>query len=159
MNWEAIGAIGEALGAFGVIVSLVFLTLQIRQNTRQLEENARALRTTALDETQRSWDHFREHLIRDRSVAELWNRGLTDPKALDETDAARFEEMIEEYFYASNSAFQRAMSVGDPDHWNILHGRQAKQILSQPGALDYWSRCRGQFFRDFAAELDRLLAE
>ena len=159
MNWDAIGAIAEALGAVGVIVSLVFLTLQIRQNTRQLEENPRALRTTALDETQRSWDHFREHVIRDRSVAELWNRGLSDPKALDETDAGRFQEMIEEFFYSSFSAFQRAMSVGDPDHWNILHGRHLKQLLLQRGALDYWSRCRGQFFEDFAAEIERLLAE
>ena len=159
MNWEAIGAIGEALAAFGVIVSLVFLTLQIRQNTRQLAENALALRTSALDETQRSWNHFREHLIRDRSVAELWNRGLSDPTALDETDASRFGEMIEEFFYSSSTAFQRAMSVGDPDHWNILHGRHLKKTLSQPGALDYWSRCRAQFFDDFAAEIDRLLAE
>jgi len=31
MDWNAIGAIGEAAGAMGVIITLVFLTSQIRQ--------------------------------------------------------------------------------------------------------------------------------
>jgi hypothetical protein len=37
MNWEAIGAVGEAIGAFGVILTLGYLALQIRQNTRSLK--------------------------------------------------------------------------------------------------------------------------
>ena len=62
-----------------MIGTLVFLAVQIRQHTGQLEENTRTLKATALDETQRSWDHWRQHVIEDRYLAELWNRGLEDP--------------------------------------------------------------------------------
>ena len=33
MNWDAIGAIGEALGAVGVIVTLLYLSLQVKAST------------------------------------------------------------------------------------------------------------------------------
>ena len=35
MNWEAIGAVGEAVGAAGVIVSLLYLAVQIRGDARE----------------------------------------------------------------------------------------------------------------------------
>lgn len=35
MNWEAIGAVGEALGSIAVLVTLIYLAIQIRQNTAQ----------------------------------------------------------------------------------------------------------------------------
>ncbi len=56
MNWEAMGAVGEAVGAAAVIASLVYLAVQIRQNTRSIrrasgrqtgEKNAVALRALA----------------------------------------------------------------------------------------------------------------
>ena len=37
MNWEAIGAIGEAVGAAAVVGSLVYLAVQIRQNTKSVQ--------------------------------------------------------------------------------------------------------------------------
>ena len=158
MNWEAIGAISEALGALGVIGTLVFLAVQIRQHTGQLEENTRTLKATALDETQRSWDQRRQHVIEDRSLAELWNRGLEDPKGLDQVDTLRFEQMVEEFFYVTMSTFKRAIAADDPEHWRLTSAN-LRQWLSLPGALDYWSRCRDQFYEDFAAEIDRLLAD
>jgi hypothetical protein len=158
MNWEAIGAIGEVLGALGVVVTLVFLAVQIRQNTGQLEENTRTLKTTALDETQRSWDHWRRHVIEDRSLAELWNRGLEDPKGLDQADALRFDSMVEEFLYVSMSTFKRAMAAGDQEHWRLTSAG-IRQVVSMPGALDFWSRSRDHYYDDFAVEIDRLLAD
>ena len=40
MNWEAIGAIGEAVGAAGVICTLAYLAFQIRQNSESVRLNA-----------------------------------------------------------------------------------------------------------------------
>ena len=158
MNWEAIGAVGEVAGAVGVIVTLVFLAFQIRQHTGQLEENTRTLKSNALDETQRSWDHWRQHVIEDGYLAELWNRGLEDPERLDQVDALRFDSIVGECFNAAMSTFRRAMAAGDPEHWRLT-AVGLKQVVSLPGALDYWSRCRDQFYEDFAAEIDRLLAD
>ena len=97
-------------------------------------------------------------MIEDRSLAELWNRGLEDPKGLDQVDTLRFEQMVEEFFYVTMSTFKRAMAAGDPEHWRLTSAN-LKQWLSMPGASDYWSRCRNQFYEDFATEIDRLLAD
>ena len=40
MNWDAIGAIGEAISAIAVIVSLVYLAVQLRTNSQTLKANA-----------------------------------------------------------------------------------------------------------------------
>jgi hypothetical protein len=42
MNWEAIGALGDAVSGVGVVVTLVYLALQIRQNTKALKVSAYA---------------------------------------------------------------------------------------------------------------------
>ena len=41
MNWEAIGAIGDAAGAIGVIVTLIYLAAQIRQSNDLLRSESR----------------------------------------------------------------------------------------------------------------------
>ena len=72
MDLDALGNIGDFLGGMGVVVTLVYLAAQIRQNTKQLRANAESLRTAALDETQRSINHWREGIIHRRDVADLW---------------------------------------------------------------------------------------
>ncbi len=39
MNWEAVGAVGEALGAIAVVVTLIYLASQLRQNTKALRSS------------------------------------------------------------------------------------------------------------------------
>ena len=73
-------------------------------------------------------------------------------------NALRFDTMVEEFFYASMSTFMRAMTAGDREHWRLTSAG-IKQVVSMPGALDFWSRCRDQFHEDFAVEIDRLAAE
>ena len=41
MNWNAIGAMGEALGALAVFASLIYLAEQIRQKTQMMKSVAR----------------------------------------------------------------------------------------------------------------------
>ena len=41
MNWQAIGALGDALGGVGVILTLIYLTFQIRLNTRAIRSSNR----------------------------------------------------------------------------------------------------------------------
>jgi len=42
MNWDAIGAVGEALGALAVVVTLIYLSTQIRQNSKVISLNETA---------------------------------------------------------------------------------------------------------------------
>ena len=40
MNWEAIGAIGEAIGAIAVVASLIYLAMQVRHNNALAERDS-----------------------------------------------------------------------------------------------------------------------
>ena len=39
MNWDAVGAIGEAIGAVAVVATLIYLAGQLRQNTKALRSS------------------------------------------------------------------------------------------------------------------------
>ncbi len=159
MSIIELGAIGELVGSVAVIGTLIFIAIQIRQNTHQLRENARTLRTNALDETQRISNEFRRHVIDDRSVAEIWVRGQSDPASLDEIDRTRFDFIAAELFYHYQSTFRRARSAADPEHWDSWAPGRVTSLLSQPGLNDWWSRRRGFFFEDFVVEIDRIVSD
>lgn len=45
MNWEAIGAVGEAIGATAVVLTLGYLAMQIRDTRKLLRANVHQART------------------------------------------------------------------------------------------------------------------
>lgn len=50
MNWDAIGAIGEAIGAVAVVVTLVVLIVQLRQSTAEIRASSiRSLLDKSID--------------------------------------------------------------------------------------------------------------
>ena len=51
MDWEAIGAIGEAVGAAVVVVTLIYLATQIRQNTVSQETTSVWLMTQIFNQS------------------------------------------------------------------------------------------------------------
>ena len=108
---DELGNIGDFLGGIGVVVTLVYLAAQIRQNTAQLRANAESMRTAALDETQRSMNHWREAIIHRKDVAELWERGLSSGDQLDSADQIRFGLLLGELIYAWQAIYRRAVNA------------------------------------------------
>ena len=100
MNWDAIGAIGEVVGAVGVILSLAFVGRQIRHSSHQMGEHSRALRIAAIDQVAAGFSRFRDPLIRDPAVADLWIRGTADYDSLDEIEQIRCGRLFQELFFA-----------------------------------------------------------
>ena len=158
MDLDALGNVGDFLGGVGVVVTLVYLAAQIRQNTAQLRANAESLRIAALDETQRSISHWRESIIRQRDVADLWERGMSPEQELDPTDRIRFELLLGDLLYSWQAAFRRARHAGDPEHWETGMHAWVNLILTRPGPRKFWERMRSVYFADFAAEIDRILS-
>lgn len=89
----------EIAAAVGVIVSLVYLAVQIRQNTRQIDENTKSLRVTSNDEALRTFSHYREHIIRDPDIADLYLRGGRDLRGLHRRDRLRFTLLASELLF------------------------------------------------------------
>jgi hypothetical protein len=139
-------------------VTLVYLAAQIRQNTAQLRANAESIRIAAQDETQRSMDHWRGHLIGQRDVAELWERGLLRESSLDSTDSIRFELLLSELLYSWQAVFRRAMHAGDLEHWEAGIPEAVRFVLSRPRPREYWERARSNYIPNFTREIDRLLS-
>jgi hypothetical protein len=131
---------------------LAYLAIQIRQNTAQLRRAEQHSRVSALDETVRSFNVWREQIATHRDTAELWTRGLADPRELDEVDTVRFELLLRTYFYTMQATYRRSQSAAATETWENSRVSLAK-MLSNPGAAAYWSASQGGFDRDFFAEV------
>ena len=137
-------------------MTLAYLAIQIRQNTAQLRRAEQYSRVSALDETVRTFNQWREQIATHRETAELWTRGLADPSGLDQVDNVRFELLLRTYFYTMQATYRRCQSAVATETWENSRVSLAVMLLN-PGAAGYWSASQDGFDRDFAAEVDDLL--
>ena len=87
MNWDAIAAVAEILAALAVVFSLLYLA-------RQLNHARHAIFLESRDTYFQDWHMMTFPLASDRSMAELWHRGLHDHSSLDEIDQERFRILM-----------------------------------------------------------------
>ena len=135
---------------------MAYLAIQIRQNTAQLRRAEQHSKVSALDETVRTFNVWREQIATHRETAELWTRGLADPSGLDEVDNVRFELLLRTYFYTMQATYRRSESAAAAETWENSRVSLAK-MLSNPGAAAYWSASQDGFDRDFVASVDDLV--
>ncbi len=86
MNWDAIGAVGEAIGAVGVIASLLYLAAQVRAGRRASAVESKLESTRLLND-------FVDSLIKSPELNALFLRGLTEIDSLSEEEYLRFSNM------------------------------------------------------------------
>ena len=96
MNWEAIGAVGDALGAVGVIVTLAYLAAQMRVNTIALRNE------TLRDSMQMIIDSY-STVIAHEDVAALYLKGMDDFDALSEVEQIRFHYVCCQRLHAAST--------------------------------------------------------
>ena len=147
MNWDAIGAIGEAVGAAAVVASLLYLASQIRAE-------ARTRRSEALHAQAEAFSVFLHTLSTNHDLAEIYLIGIHDFHSLRGVQVPRFSALLghlyrifEEFFY------QRAEGSIDPRVWRGFEGPM-DDIIAYPGVQDWWkTRCHwySQEFQEFIA--------
>jgi len=138
---QLLGNYGEFVGAIAVVITLAYLATQIRQNTLAMEKNAER---EVLNDAAR----WRENVIRQPEVAELYLKGLSEPESLDHTERLRFRMILDGLF----------------DHWSFQFftalaesmSRDAARILETPGGTAYWDRAKYRHSTEFVAYLDNL---
>ena len=123
MNWEAIGAIGEAIAAVTVIVTLVYLAYQIRHNTQVAQSAA----TQGLSE---QIGQVYATLAADAELSLIFAKGLADPEELSNQEMVRFMSFFQYMaFGMQNWVFQtQHQSVDDDTFMNIT------SLMKGPGA-------------------------
>lgn len=123
MNWDAIGAVGEAVAAVTVIVTLVYLALQIRHNTHVAQSNA----TQGLSE---QIGQVYALLASDADLSLIFAKGLADPNDLSNEEMVRFMSFCQYMsFGMQNWLFQtQHQSVDDDTFMNVI------SLMRGPGA-------------------------
>ena len=143
MTIQDLGSLGELIAAVATIAKLVYLALQIRQNTRALRHAAQR----AIHEDANSW---RDKLIQDPEIAELYRKGLLDPGALDPIERLRFRMLMDSLFVTWLYIFQTGQLSGyDTDSY-------IRGILARPGGKQHWARHKAMFDAEFVQYVDNL---
>ena len=159
MNWEALGAIGELIGALGVIISLVYLGTQIRFSGRQMGEHSRALRIAAIDQVAASFSRFREPLIRDPVIAELWLKGTENYASLGDVDKVRCNRLFQELFFAHQNVYARFIEGASTEASWLDQRHAIAANLRLPGIRSWWTETRTIYADDFEEVIEEILRE
>jgi hypothetical protein len=149
MNWEVIATVADVVGALGVIASLVFVGFQIRRNS----EATRAATTMQTLDQSAAVSQF---LAQDRSIADLYFRGLKNPDALGKDQKSQFFMMLLSAFRRyENTAYQYEKRFLEDEAWEGLKGNM-QSIVHRPGFDWFWQRAKPGFSSRFATVIEEL---
>jgi len=121
MSWEALGAIGEIVGAAGVILTLAYLAVQVRQNSRLLERSTEATRVTADAAMVGNFNEWRETVIANPEVGDLFVRGMEDPAGLTPAERLRFNYLLATYGWTAWQLWRVQALLGTPNTSYLRH--------------------------------------
>lgn len=146
MNWDAIGAIGEAVGAAAVVASLLYLALQVRGSIRASAVEAKL-------ESARLLNDFIDQLILNPELNELFMRGVEDLAALSKEEYYRFSNMsLKAFWFFSAAHFQFRMGTLAEDEFHESRSVM-RYWLRRPGCRAWWDKLgrdsMSPAFRDF----------
>ena len=138
MNWDAIGAIGDAVSGIGVLMTLLYLAIQTRQNTR-------AVRAATYSQVVDSFSAISLALFQDPIAADLIRRAREDPANLSDEELDRYGLFLLSYLRrAENMHFQSEEGTLDTDTWLGIRDSIFVVIGTEPAAR-WWSE-RGRLF-------------
>jgi len=148
IDWNAVGAVGDAVGAIGVIVTLIYLALQIRQNTSTLKAAAKH------EATSRQLEYF-DILLLNPELRRVYRAGLADFHALNPDERDLFGMLMYRAFLTFSEAYYEYRHAHfDKEQW-LESSEAVDWHLTHPGARDWWSHPKR---REFPVEFVDLVA-
>ena len=153
MTIQDLGSLGELIAAIATVATLVYLASQIRQNTA-------SLRATAYQEATKSANDWSRLFVGHPETAAIFGRGLEDPRSLDRTERAEFEQIIEIIIRNYTTYWTLMQEAGIPlGHEQISRGvaEQYEQTfhhwLGRPQFRE-WALSHPRWGKSFAAIAD-----
>lgn len=149
MNWDAIGAIGEAIAAFGVIVTLLYLAIQIKEHTKET-------RLSATRELSRDWADGLHRVSSDEKEFDLYLRAIADYESLTGGDRIKAYWMFSsglrqcelQYFHVTQGNFERKLHTGME--------YRIKEVAQFPGIQLWWKDNKQQFSTEFIEYVEKI---
>ena len=152
MTLEDFGNIGEIVGAIATLGTLLYLAVQVRANTRVMRAEAR--RSDIIAEA-----GVYGSIVENADVAELFQRGLADPKSLDTQERIRFAFLLAPFLAVAQLEF---LDYKDGLRDSALFERNLSsrlRFLRAPGGREYWDQQRESYDPGFEARVDEWLAD
>jgi hypothetical protein len=147
MNWDAVSAIADWLGVLLIVVSLVYVAIQIRQNTT-------TVRAATELETGRQWSEFHSRVAHSQDMADIWDKGLTDPNTMTATEKRRFVWLVAEYVFLVECLFrQRELGFLSDESWEQHRGTVAGLLL-HPLPASWWESTVSPYSPEFKFAID-----
>lgn len=152
MNWDAIGAVGDAAGGIGVIVSLIYLALQTRSNTT-------AVQAASFHQINSSFAEISLAICLDASLTMLITKALAGEAELSPEEEARFSFFALSFFRRAESMFfQSDQGTLQKESWLGLEST-LDAILSSQNGRSWWNVTRERFNPRFQLYIrERLLS-
>lgn len=149
MTLEQASLVAQIISALAVIASLIFVGFQLRQATAAIRASSSVAHAALYTELVHS-------IIDNADFAQIWCRGLSDPKALTESEWVRFVAYASALFrqYESSRVQWRNGRLDD-EHWHTVE-QQAVSFGHLPGLKAAWA-LRGHWYSpDFRAWFENL---
>jgi len=144
------GSIGEMVGALATVATLLYLALQVRANTDATRAESRRSAIAAGNLNNAS-------IVENAEVADIFNRGLSDAKALDAVELTRFNFLMGSQLSVIEILYFDVRSgISNREDLEGSLGTAAK-LLQTPGGAAYWARHRMTHRSAFRTHMDALL--
>ncbi len=152
MDLEAVATLGEIIGAIAIVISLVYLGAQIRQSTNVARRAAASEAIAAVRE-------INDHIIRDRSLNDLYRRGLNGVENLSEDEFPQFWLLTMNLFKTvEHLHFQFVHGAMDEEVWSGWEWLLGRYVTS-PGGLHYYQERKRAFSPIFREWMDNQISD
>ena len=144
LTLEQMSNIGELIGASLIIVSLIYVS-------RQLAQNNRAQRVTAI---QLHNDTYHKNLVMLADHSETWIEGLSNFSQLSPSKQVEFSMLIQSVVRHIEQAYmiKNEGLLSERTYKSAL--TLLSNVMSYPGAKDWWLTRKETFDIEFAASLE-----
>ena len=158
MTITELGAIGELVGGVAVVASLVYVGLQVRLSAEQTRQTNAIEKARAHRDMERGFGEvFRDA---DEHLLKICRAALVDFDALSKNEQALLHHRYLIPIGMNITATFHAAKTGLVDEaWAQSFTRYWASIVMTPGIATWWRQMKGEFQPDFAASVDRFVAE
>lgn len=148
MTIQEMGSIGEFVGGLVVLITLAYLVVQTKQNSKMLQVS------TFSQTIEQSWVATLE-VARDGELADIVERGWSDPDALSQTEARRFGAYTAcvTWGLLYTHYFHEQRAIPDEIWENMLDDSASAGFYATPGFRNAIARRPGSIAESFRTTL------
>ncbi len=151
MNWDAIGALGEAIGGAAIIITLIYIAVQIRQNAQFTRASAQQLLSNQINVYHERIVENPERLRVFRSAMVSWDGLSSDDQAVAHLLIGQLVNHFEQAYYLHNTNLV-------PTPMFETYRGIVLSIIQTPGGAEFWEAVKPLANAEIREYLDAQLA-